>query len=78
MDYEDFKASIESIKGQLQGFLDSWFEKSLTVKLKFLQWWMFRHAVSDAFMCLMFIATCFARDICNILRDKNEMLFSEK
>ena len=30
VDYEDFKQTIESIKGHLQSFLDSWFEKPLT------------------------------------------------
>jgi hypothetical protein len=30
-DYEEFKQSVEALKEQLQLFVDSWFEKSLSV-----------------------------------------------
>lgn len=31
-DYEEFKKSVEALKDQLQLFVDSWFEKSLSVR----------------------------------------------
>jgi enolase len=31
-DYEEFKQSVEALKEQLQLFVDSWFEKSLSVR----------------------------------------------
>ena len=34
-DYEEFRLKIDSLKQQLQGFLDSWFDRSLTVSSLF-------------------------------------------
>ena len=33
IDYEEFKQSIEGLKQQLQMFVDSWFEKPLSVSV---------------------------------------------
>ena len=35
IDYEEFKQSIEGLKQQLQMFVDSWFEKPLSVSIYF-------------------------------------------
>ena len=34
IDYEEFKQSIDGLKQQLQMFVDSWFEKPLSVSFK--------------------------------------------
>lgn len=35
VDYEEFKLSIDGLKQQLQMFVDSWFEKPLSVSVLF-------------------------------------------
>lgn len=35
IDYEEFKQSIDGLKQQLQMFVDSWFEKPLSVSVSF-------------------------------------------
>ena len=37
IDYEEFKQSIDGLKEQLQMFVDSWFEKPLSVSVLFDQ-----------------------------------------
>ena len=41
IDYEEFKQSIDGLKQQLQMFVDSWFEKPLSVSVLFHHFTLF-------------------------------------